>query len=145
MGGENDTPEGDALIAAVATRLMAQDAARPIAPVVRLRQAQAYARAGLPPPPFTILAPDVMMGAVPHGERLSDLGKLLDPILRNLGDTPLQVHAAVSELLAGLPSKLAALLVSMIIARPGVVEARLELYWLLDQMAEIRLAAATAC
>lgn len=144
MAVENDTPEGDALIAAVASALMAQDAARPIPPVVRLRLAQAYARAGLPPPPFTILTPEVMAGAVPSGEKLPDLGELLDPILRDLGDTPLQVHAAVSELLAGFPSEPAALLVSMIIARPGAVEARLGLYWLLDQRAEIRLAAATA-
>lgn len=144
MAVENDTPEGDALIAAVATTLMAQDAACPIAPVLRLRLAQAYARAGLPPPPFTILTPEVMAGAVPPGEKLPDLGELLDPILRDLGDTPLQAHAAVSELLAGLPSEPAAMLVSMIIARPGVVEARLGLYWLLDQRVEIRLAAATA-
>ena len=144
MAVENDTPEGDALLAAVASALMARDAARPITPVVRLRLAQAYARASLPPPPFTILSPDLMAGAVPSGEKLPDLGELLDPILRDLGDTPLQVHVAVSELLAGLPSEPAALLVSMIITRPGAVEARLGLYWLLDQRAEIRLAAATA-
>ncbi len=144
MAIENGMPEGDALIAAVATALTAQDAARPIAPVVRLRLAQAYARAGLPPPPFTILTPDVMAGAVPPGEKLPDLGELLYPLLRDLGDTPAQLHAALSELLAGLPAEPAAMIVSMTIARPGVVEARLGLYWLLDQRAEIRLAAATA-
>ncbi|MCZ0964096.1 UPF0149 family protein [Paracoccus benzoatiresistens] len=143
MAVENDTPEGDALISAVAATLMAQDAARPFAPVLRLRLAQAYARAGLPPPHFTILTPEAMSGTVPDGERLPDLGKLLDPLLRDLGDAPLQVHAALSELLAGLPSDPAAMLVSMIIARSGAVEARLGLYWLLDPMAEIRLAAAT--
>jgi hypothetical protein len=84
MAVENDTPEGDALIAAVASALMAQDAARPITPVVSLRLAQAYARAGLPPPPFTILTPDVMAGAVPPWEKLPDLGELLDQIPRAL-------------------------------------------------------------
>lgn len=143
MAVENDTPEGDALISAVAATLRAQDTARPFTPVLRLRLAQAYARAGLPPPPFTILTPEAMAVAVPDGEKLPDLGELLDPILRDLGDTPLQVHAALSELLAGLPSEPAAMLVSMIIARPGAVEARLGLYWLLDPRAEIRLAAAT--
>lgn len=143
MAVENDTPEGDALISAVAATLRAQDTARPFTPVLRLRLAKAYARAGLPPPPFTILTPEAMAVAVPDGEKLPDLGELLDPILRDLGDTPLQVHAALSELLAGLPSEPAAMLVSMIIARPGAVEARLGLYWLLDPRAEIRLAAAT--
>ncbi|MFY7851052.1 MAG: UPF0149 family protein, partial [Brevundimonas sp.] len=53
-------------------------------------------------------------------------------------------HAALSELLAGLPPELAAMLVSMTVDRPGAAEARLGLYWLLDPQADIRLAAATA-
>jgi hypothetical protein len=47
-------------------------------------------------------------------------------------------------MLAGLPAEPAAALVSMIVARPGPVEARLGLYWLLDPRPDLRLAAATA-
>ena len=144
MAAENDTPEGRALIETVAATLMAQDAARPFASVIRLRLAQAYARAGLPPPSFAMLSPETMASEEPCGEEMPDLGELLDPLLREIGDAPLQVHAALSELLAGIPPKPAAMLVALTLARSGNVEARLGLYWLLHPEAEIRLAAATA-
>lgn len=142
MAVENDVPEGAALIEAIATALTALDAARPFAPVLRLRLARVYAVAGLEPPPFATLAanppPDDADVEMP------DIDALLGPILRELGDTPAEAHAALSETLAGLPVELAAALVSMTVSRPGAVEARLGLYWLLDPRPDVRLSAATA-
>ncbi|PZQ48773.1 MAG: hypothetical protein DI556_13220 [Rhodovulum sulfidophilum] len=143
MALENDAPEGEALITAVAEVLAARDAARPFTPAARLRLAQVYARAGLVPPPFAILASETMAGSEVARE-MPDLGALLEPILKEVGDAPLQVHAALDELFAGIPSELAAMLVSMTIARPGALEPRLGLYWLLDPRPEVRLAAAVA-
>ena len=144
MAAENGAPEGSSLLDALAADLSTRDAAHTFAPVVRLRLAQIYARAGLVPPPFATLSADVMAGAESAPEDMPDLGRLLDPILKEIGDEPLQVHAAIVELLAGLPPELAAMLVSMTVARPGAVEARLGLYWLLDPTPDLRLAAATA-
>ena len=144
MAAENGAPEGSSLLDALAADLSTRDAAHPFAPVVRLRLAQIYARAGLVPPPFATLSADVMAAADSAPEDMPDLGRLLDPILKEIGDEPLQVHAAIVELLAGLPPELAAMLVSMTVARPGAVEARLGLYWLLDPTPDLRLAAATA-
>lgn len=143
MARENDAPEGSALIDALDEALKAQDAAQPFAPALRLRLAQIYARAGLAPPHFAMLTAEVMAEARPESEEMPDLGALIDPILKEIGDDPLQVHGALVELLAGLPSELAAMLISLTIARPGTVEARLGLYWLLDPEPERRLAAAT--
>ncbi|RYH06355.1 UPF0149 family protein [Tropicimonas sp. IMCC6043] len=143
MAAENDAPEGTALLDAVAAAITARDAGQPLAPVLRLRLARIYARAGLVPPPFATLTADVMAEAGAASEDMPDLNALLDPILQEIGDEPLQVHAALGELLAGLPAELAAMVVSMILARPGAVEARLGLYWLLDPQADLRLAAAT--
>ncbi|MCQ0090650.1 UPF0149 family protein [Roseovarius sp. M141] len=144
MARENDAPEGAALIDTLDEALTARDAARPFAPALRLRLAQIYARAGLAPPEFAMLTADVMDGDEAGSEEMPDLGALIDPILQEIGDDPLQVHAALVELLAGLPPELAAMLVSMTVARPGAVEARLGLYWLLDAQPDLRLAAATA-
>nr|WP_233712989.1 hypothetical protein [Amaricoccus solimangrovi] len=143
MAMENDAPEGGALITAVADVLVARDAARPFAPAARLRLAQVYARAGLLPPPFAVLTPETM-ASTEAAQEMPDLGALLEPILKEIGDAPLQVHAALGELFAGIPPELAAMLVSMTIARPGALEPRLGLYWLLDPRPEIRLAATTA-
>lgn len=142
MAVENDVPEGAALIEAVAACLAGLDAEQPFAPVLRLRLARVYAAAGLEPPPFAMLSvdpPPVDADAV-----VPDINDLLGPILRELGDMPAQAHAALSETLAGLPVELAAVLASMTVSRPGAVEARLGLYWLLDPRLDLRLAAATA-
>ncbi len=144
MAVENGAPEGSALIDALNEALTAQNAAHPFAPTLRLRLAQIYARAGLAPPPFAMLTADAMAETGADTEEMPDLGALIDPILQEIGDAPLQVHAALVELLAGLPPDLAAMLVSMTVARPGAVEARLGLYWLLDPQHDLRLAAATA-
>jgi hypothetical protein len=144
MAAENNAPEGAALLDAVAAAITTQDSTQPLAPAQRLRLARIYARAGLAPPLFATLTADVMAEAGTASEDMPDLNALLDPILEEIGDEPLQVHAALGELLAGLPAELAAMLVSMILARPGAVEARLGLYWLLDPQADLRLAAATA-
>lgn len=144
MARENDAPEGAALIDTLDEALTARDAAQPFAPALRLRLAQIYARAGLAPPDFAMLTADVMAETPAGSEEMPDLGALIDPILQEIGDAPLQVHAALVELLAGLPPELAAMLVSMTVARPGPVEARLGLYWALDPRPDLRLAAATA-
>ena len=144
MARENDAPEGAALIDTLDEALAALDAARPFAPTMRLRLAQFYARAGLAPPPFATLSDEGMAEGMAGSGEMPDLGALIDPILQEIGDAPLQVHGALSELLAGLPGELAAMLVSMTIARPGAIEARLGLYWLLDPKPEFQLAAATA-
>jgi hypothetical protein len=142
MATENAAPEGGRLISAVAEALAERDAVSSFAPEQRLRLAAIYARAGLAPPPFAVLAPETMP-ADAVGE-MPDVGALLDPILREIGDAPLQVHSALGELFAGMPPGPAAMLVSMTIARPGAMEARLGLYWLLDAQPGIRLAAAGA-
>ena len=144
MARENDAPEGAALIDSLGETLSARDAARPFAPALRLHLAQIYARAGLAPPQFAMLTADIMASAPAEAGEMPDLGALIDPILQEIGDNPLQVHAALAELLAGLPPELAAMLVSMTVTRPGAVEARLGLYWLLDAQPDLRLAAATA-
>lgn len=142
MAAENDAPEGERLIRAVTETFAKMAAASPFEPARRLRLAGVYARAGLVPPPFAVLTREAM----PPGQvgELPDIEALLGPILREVGDAPLQAHGALGELFAGMPSELAALLVSMTVARPGATEARLGLYWLLDPRPEIRLAAATA-
>ena len=142
MAAENSVPEGTALIDAVSSAIAEVDAASPIAPGHRLRLAGIYARAGLAPPPFAVLTPDAMAG-VEVGE-MPDFGAVVDPILREADGEPLQAHAALGELFAGMPVELAAMLVSMTLARPGAMEARLGLYWLLDARSHIRFAAATA-
>ncbi len=147
MAVENDAPEGAALIDAVAGALAARDAAAPFAPMIRMRLAHAYARAGLAPPAFALLTPETMdaLGAdISASVAASDIGAALDAVIRDTGDEPLQAHAALGELFAGLPPELGAMLVAMTIARPGATEARLGLYWLLDRQPQFRLAAATA-
>jgi hypothetical protein len=150
MAAENGAPEGPALIDALAAWVTARDGAKPLTPLQRLRLAQCHARAGLAPPPFAMLSPETMPetmtetmeGALPA--EMPDLDSLLGPLLKEIGDNSLQVHTALAELTAGLPPEPAALMVSMIVARPGAMEARLGLHWLLDPRPELRLAAATA-
>ena len=144
MAVENDLPEGSALLTAMAAAVAAREAKMPLSAPDRLALARAYASAGLVPPPFATLTADSVTDHLPDGAVMPDLGEILDPILRDAGDSPGQAHAALSELLAGLPPELAAMLVSMTVDRPGAAEARLGLYWLLDPQADIRLAAATA-
>ncbi len=142
MAVENDVPEGAALIAALAATLMARDTTEPFPPGLRLTLAKVYASAGLVPPPFATLTDGPILDDSVAG--MPDLDALLGPMLREFGDAPAQAHGALSEMLAGLPAEPAAALVSMIVARPGPLEARLGLYWLLDPRPELRLAAATA-
>jgi hypothetical protein len=142
MGTENGTPEGSVLMETLAEAMSARDAAEPLLPVQRLRLSQCYARAGLTPPPFALLSPEAMTESAPA--ETPDLDALLGPLMEEIGDNSLQIHAALSELLAGLPLDPAAYLVSMIVARPGTMEARLGLHWLLDPRPAVRLAAATA-
>jgi hypothetical protein len=144
MAVENDLPEGLALLTAMAAAVAAREAKMPLSAPDRLALARAYASAGLVPPPFATLTADSVTDHLPDGAVMPDLGEILDPVLRDAGDSPGQAHAALSELLAGLPPELAAMLVSMTLDRPGAAEARLGLYWLLDPQADIRLAAATA-
>ncbi|TCP58429.1 uncharacterized protein UPF0149 [Rhodovulum bhavnagarense] len=144
MAAENDAPEGGALLDAVARAVTGWEADRPLEPAQRLRLAQTHARAGLAAPPFARLTADIMAKSEAPSGDMPDLGALLDPILEEMDDAPLQVHAAFSELLAGLPPELAGVLISMTVGRPGKVEARLGLYWLLDPNPDLRLAAATA-
>lgn len=144
MAEENDLPEGAALLSALAAAVAAREAEVPLAMPERLALARAYASAGLVPPPFATLTTDTIPDHAPDRAAMPDLDEILDPALREAGDAPGQAHAALSELLVGLPPEVAAMLVSMTVARPGAVEARLGLYWLLDPRADIRLAAATA-
>jgi len=141
---ENDLPEGPALLAALAEAVAGREGRAPLAVPERLALARAYASAGLVPPPFATLTADSFAGPVPDGTTMPDLGEILDPLLRDAGEALGQAHAAMTELLAGLPPELATMLVAMTVARPGAAEARLALYWLLDPRADIRLAAATA-
>lgn len=144
MAEENDLPEGSALLTAMAAAVAAHEAKTPLSAAQRLALARAFASAGLVPLPFARLTAGSVTDHLPDGAVMPDLGEILDPILRDAGDSPGQAHAALSELLAGLPPELAAMLVSMTVDRPGAAEARLGLYWLLDPQADIRLAAATA-
>lgn len=144
MAEENDLPEGAALLSALAAAVAAREAEVPLAMAERLALARAYASAGLVPPPFATLTTDTIPDHAPDRAAMPDLDEILDPVLREAGDAHGRAHAALSELLAGLPPEVAAMLVSMTVARPGAVEARLGLYWLLDPRADIRLAAATA-
>jgi hypothetical protein len=144
MAVENVLPEGPALLTALAEAVAAREGRAPLTVPERLALARAYASAGLVPPPFAMLTADSFAGQVPDGTTMPDLGEILDPILRDAGEALGQAHAAMTELLAGLPPELATMLVSMTVARPGAAEARLGLYWLLDPRPDIRLAAATA-
>lgn len=144
MALENDLPEGPALLTALAEAVAEREGKAPLTVPERLAFARAYASAGLVPPPFATLSADNFVGQVPHGAAMPELGEILDPVLRDAGEAVGQAHAAMTELLAGLPPDLATMLVSMTVARPGAAEARLGLYWLLDPRADIRLAAATA-
>jgi hypothetical protein len=144
MAVENDLPEGPALLAALAKAVAEREGRAPLTVPDRLALARAYASAGLVPPPFATLTAESLAGSAPVGTAMPDLGEILDPILRDAGEALGQAHAAMSELLAGLPPELATMLISMTVARPGAAEARLGLYWLLDPRADIRLAAATA-
>jgi len=147
MALENGAPEGAALLEAVAASLSARDAAAAFAPAVRMRLAQSYARAGLAPPSFALLTPETMDATAADlaaFDGAPDIGAALDKVIRDFGDEPLQVHTALGEVFAGLPPEPGAMLAAMTIARPGAIEARLGLYWLLDQRPAFRLAAATA-
>lgn len=147
MARENSAPEGAALIDAVGGALAALDTAAPFAPPQRLRLAQIYARAGLAPPPVAQLTPDNMdaFGADrPMPGEMPDIAGMLGTVIRDVGEEPLQVHAALVELFAGVPPELGAILIAMAVARPGSMEARLGLYWMLDPQPPFRLAAATA-
>jgi hypothetical protein len=144
MAVENDLPEGPSLLSALAKAVAEREGSAPLSVPERLALARAYASAGLVPPPFARLTAEGIADAAPAGAAMPDLGEILAPILRDAGEALGQAHAAMTELLAGLPPELATMLVSMTVARPGVAEARLGLYWLLDPRADIRLAAATA-
>lgn len=144
MAAENDLPEGPSLLAALAEAVAEHEGKAPVAVIEWLALARAYASAGLVPPPFATLTAESFAGQMPDGTAMPDLCEILAPILRDAGEALGQAHAAMTELLAGLPPDLATMLVSMTVARPGAAEARLGLYWLLDPRADIRLAAATA-
>jgi hypothetical protein len=110
MAEENDLPAGSALLSALAAAVAAHEAVSPLLVPERLDLARAYASAGLVPPPFATLSADAITDHAPDGAAMPDLGEILDPVLRDAGDSPSQAHAALSELLAGLPPDLAALL-----------------------------------
>ena len=144
---ENDAPEGAALIDGVHATLSAQDTAAPFMPAVRMRLAQIFAQAGLEPPACARLTLDAMEDlaeddAVPPDA--SDIAAALDGLIGEAGGKLLQAHAALGEILAGLPSEVGAMLVATIIAQPGTPKAWLGLYWLLDRQPHMRHAAALA-
>ncbi|MEM1265153.1 MAG: UPF0149 family protein [Pseudomonadota bacterium] len=144
MARENGLPEGAALIAAVEERFAEENEARPFPIQMRGRLARIHARAGLVPPAYAVLTPEVIAAEGRGVEVVPNIDALFAGILRDVGDAPLQVHAALSELLAGLMPDARAMLAGMIVERPGALEARLGLYWLLDPDPDLRLAAATA-
>ncbi|WP_068305227.1 UPF0149 family protein [Pararhodobacter sp. CCB-MM2] len=139
---ENDLPDGPALLHSLSEALSTHDQHTPLTPTARLSLASAYARAGLSIPPWAMLAPHTMRA--PLEPWMPDLDDLLTPALDELYDTPLQAHAAISELIAALPPEMVTIFISMIVAREGDAGARLGLYWLLDQSPDIRLGAAAA-
>ncbi|MEM6945953.1 MAG: hypothetical protein AAF565_19590 [Pseudomonadota bacterium] len=144
MARENGLPEGAAFIAAVEERFAEENEARPFPIEMRGRLARIHARAGLVPPVYAVLTPEVIAAEGRGVEVVPDIDALFAGILRDVGDAPLQVHAALSELLAGLMPDARAMLAGMIVERPEALEARLGLYWLLDPDPDLRLASATA-
>ncbi len=145
MAVENGTPAGPPLLQAAETAVREMHAAGSLDASARIRIAQIYARAELDPPPEPMLTLDVLADAAPSGGRqLPDVGAMLQGILREADQGPLQAHAMLGESLAALPPDARAAFVQFVAAFDHVLAPRLALYWLLDRAPEVRLAAATA-
>lgn len=145
MAAENNSPHGPRFLELVEAAVRQLEAAKGLDAASRIRLAQIYARAQLEPPPEAKLTPEVlasMTGKV--AQQMPDVAGMLSAVVREAGQDPLQAHAALSEALAAMPDDARAALVQAVSSHDDPIAQRLALYWLLDRVSGIRLAAATA-
>jgi len=145
MAAENGSAEGPRLLGLVEDAMRDLDASQALDARGRIRLAQVYARAGLEPPPEAMLTPDLLEGMTRHAAgEMPDTGAMLAEVLGQFGQDALSAHAVLGEVMAALPPDIRARFVLMIAGHANPVAARLALYWLLDRVADVRLAAAKA-
>ena len=145
MAHENRLPQGTQLLDVVAAELEDLNRSGNLTTAARFALAQAYVRAGLEPPntvKLTATAAAESQLDVAQGDIGLDLGQLLDRIRAEVGGDGLQLHMALSELLAPLPADAQAVAITEIAALPQAGFSRLGTYWLLNQAPEVRQAAA---
>lgn len=153
MAVENGQTGGAAFLAAVADRLAAAKKKGVLDGQLALALAGCYVRAGLETPPALQL-PAGRSAPVPISELRKASGKPssaeaamdagIDKLVREHDDTPLQLHAMLTELFATLPPLVRSMMVHRISVREGAAYERLAAFWLLDGAAETRRAAAQA-
>ncbi len=146
MARENGVDDGGRVLAAAETTLSGLRDDGRLPPPMRMVLAQIYASVGLEPADAVLIHPDEF-GAMAGGSnsggapRIEDL---IDDIVGEAGEEPLEIHAAISRMIAVFPPAVRATFVAAIVAGERPFALRLGAYWLLDRNQEIRLAAAEA-
>ncbi|HEV7267332.1 MAG TPA: UPF0149 family protein [Falsiroseomonas sp.] len=145
MAAENGSPDGPRLLGVVEVAVRQIEATDGLDAASRSRLAQVYARAELEPPPEARLTPEVLASATREAaQQMPDVAGMLKAVLRQAGQDPLQAHAYLVEAIAAFPHDARAQFVQVIGSHQDPVAPRLALYWLLDRLPAVRLAAATA-
>lgn len=145
MAAENGSPHGPRFIAAVEAAVRQLAATEGLDAESRIRLAQVYARAELEAPTDAKLTPEMVASTTTQVvQQMPDVAGMLTAVLRQAGQDPLRAHASLGEALAALPDDARAGFVQVISSQDGPVAQRLALYWLLDRVPGVRLAAATA-
>lgn len=146
MARENGVDDGGRVLAAAEVTLsdLRDDGRLP--PSLRIVLAQIYASVGLEPADAVLIHPGefaAMAGGSNSGDgpRIEDL---IDDIVGEAGEEPLEIHAAISRMIAVFPPAVRGTFVAAIVDGERPVALRLGAYWLLDRNQEIRLAAAEA-
>jgi len=145
MAGENGVDEGERVLAVAEAALSGLRDAGRLPPPLRMVLAQIYAGVGLEPADAVLIHPDEF-GALTGGSNSRGGGPriedLIDDIVGGVGEQPLEIHAAISRMIAVFPPAVRGTFVAAIVAGERPFALRLGAYWLLDRNGEIRLAAA---
>ena len=147
MARENGVAEGEMMLAVTETILSGLRDEGRLPPSLRMVFAQIYASVGLEPAEAVLIHPDEFGATVARsnsgggGTRIEDL---IDGIVGETGGEPLEIHAAISRMIAVFPPAVRGTFVAAIVAGERPFALRLGAYWLLDRNQEVRLAAAEA-
>lgn len=145
MARENGVDDGNRVLALAETTLSGLRDDGRLPPSLRMVLAQIYASVGLEPAEAVLIHPEEFGAVTGHsnsdddGPRIEDL---IDDIVAEAGAEPLEIHAAISRMIAVFPPTVRGAFVAAIVAGERPFALRLGACWLLDRNGEVRLAAA---
>ncbi|NLH82497.1 MAG: YecA family protein [Phyllobacteriaceae bacterium] len=147
MARENGVNEGAEVLGVVETTLGDLRSEERLPPPLRMIFAQIYVSVGLEPAEAILLHPDelgAMVGGTAFDEGFPSIDTLVDDVVRSAGDEALEIHAAITRMIAVFPPAVRGTFVAAIVMGERSFSFRLGVYWLLDRNSEVRLAAAEA-